>query len=524
MRKERVLLIEDNDNDARFVLEGLQQRPSQYSCTRVVELKEAFAYIASHEVDVALLDLTLPDAFGLATFEKFAEANPRLPVVILTGVEDEQLALNAVRAGAQDYICKSDLNYALLFRSIQYAIERKQIYEFARLTLGQLQETMTALNLSAKASNTGLWFVDLDTHKVTWNEQTTSLFGLRTRRNPHKLNEVYELIHKDDVAHVAEVVEGAMAKHEEWEVEFRAIWEDETEHRLICHGKTFFDENNQPTRMAGTCRDISKQRQEEAVTRRLALLEQREDFTATLTHDLKNPLIGTNQILELMLNNTLGSINSQQADLLAQIKNSNTHLLNLIQNLTEVYRFEHQTSTYFKHMIDIIPIINSCITEIGILAKSKNVSVSIETPHKEWIINADGLAFRRVIQNLLDNAIKFSSDGGTVTVRLCGNAHMTVIEVQDYGFGISPKDQPNLFQRFVQGRTGRKHSTGTGLGLYLCKQIIEAHNGEISCESVLGVGTTFKIVLPTIEDSLQKQFGPPDHETRSMHSTQPMNN
>ncbi|MBS1954845.1 MAG: response regulator [Cyanobacteria bacterium SZAS-4] len=497
MRKERVLLIEDNDADALYVLDGLKRGAPQFSCVRVQRLREALDHMMTNEVDVAILDLSLPDGNGLPNFEEIMRVNPKLPVIILTGTEDEELALNAVRAGAQDYICKKDLNHQLLLRSLRYAIERKQIYEFLRITLGQLQEAMVSLNLSAKASNTGLWFLDLVGDNVTWNEQMTSLYGLSSGDAPKHLKEVLSLVHKDDVERVEQAVQTALQTKDEWVTNFRVTWSDGSEHELSCHGKTLFDESGTPTRMAGTCRDVSQEKLEEETNKRLALLEQREDFTATLTHDLKNPLIGTNQILELMLNNTLGNINSQQADLLAKIKDSNTHLLSLIQNLTEVYRHEHQVASYEKVRIDIVPLINATVEGISRQAQHRDISIEAEFAEPEWILKVDPLAFGRVMQNLLDNAVKFSKDSGTVTVRLYARGTETYIEVEDKGLGICPSEQGNLFTRFGQGRRSQKTGTGSGLGLYLCKQIVDAHAGELMCKSQEGHGSTFRLIFPS---------------------------
>ncbi|HEY9731848.1 MAG TPA: ATP-binding protein [Drouetiella sp.] len=497
MKKDRVLLIEDNDADALYVIDSLEKKASQYSCVRVQKLSEAIDHMRQNEVDVAILDLSLPDGKGLLNFLEVMKADPMLPVVIITETEDEEVAIKAVRAGAQDFICKKDLSHQLLLRSLRYAIERKQIYEFLRITLSQLQDAMTSLNLSSKASNTGLWFLDLLTDTVTWNEQMGALYGLSKEKIPKTLNDVLELVHVEDSNRVQSTVQSALEKREEWQTNFRVIWEDGSEHELSCHGKTFFDDHGRPTRMAGTCRDISQDRLEEEETKkRMTLLKQREDFTATLTHDLKNPLIGTNQIIEVMLKDCLRSKNSQHAELLAKIKDSNSQLLSLIQNLTEVYRCEHQAANYDRKRVDIIPLINQCTEKIAKQAEFRKIKLETHYSLKSWNLDVDPIALGRVMQNLLDNAIKFSDENSIVKVRMLVENDQTLIEVEDSGVGICPSEQATLFKRFGQGRHGQKIGTGSGLGLYLCKQIIDAHNGEIFCRSQENAGSTFRVVLP----------------------------
>jgi signal transduction histidine kinase len=111
-------------------------------------------------------------------------------------------------------------------------------------------------------------------------------------------------------------------------------------------------------------------------------------------------------------------------------------------------------------------------------------------------LKVDTKAIRRMLQNLLDNALKFTPRGGAISLKLQNLEEKIVVEIGDTGPGISTEEQKLLFQRFSQGKTGRKYTPGTGLGLYLCKQIVDAHQGEIICISVEGSGTTFRVCLP----------------------------
>lgn len=122
----KVLLIEDNDADARFISEMFKeiQKP-EYEIARVSKLNDGFKYLEDHPIDILLLDLSLPDSIGLETFEKAHSQDPKLPIVILSGLNDEEVAIRAVRHGAQDYLMKGDVNNRLLSRAINYAIERK---------------------------------------------------------------------------------------------------------------------------------------------------------------------------------------------------------------------------------------------------------------------------------------------------------------------------------------------------------------------------------------------------------------
>lgn len=359
--KVRVLLVEDNLPDARYVEELLPT--NKYALVRVDALAAAYSCFSECEFDVILLDLSLPDGQGIETFLSMTGKAPNVPIVILTGLDDEEVAIAAVRLGAQDYVQKREINQHTLCRSIQYAIERRQALENAK---------------------------------------------------------------------------------------------------------------------------------------RLSVLEHREEFMATLTHDLKNPLLGANYLLEVLAEETRGKIAPEQTNILLQLRDSNKLLLSMIQNLIEVYRFEKDVSTIVPENTDLLNIACACLTDVAPIAQNRRIVLKSEIPKQIKNILADANAIRRVLQNLLDNALKFTPTGGEVTLKLQASNGFVVVEIIDTGPGISTEDQKKLFQRFVQGRAGKKYTPGTGLGLYLCKQIVDAHRGEIACISSEGAGTTFRVSLPVV--------------------------
>lgn len=131
------------------------------------------------------------------------------------------------------------------------------------------------------------------------------------------------------------------------------------------------------------------------------------------------------------------------------------------------------------------------------MARSNRIALQIKVAEELPIVHGDPMAIQRLLTNLLHNAIKFSKPGGEVILMVNGNADQVVVSVSDNGTGISPRDQEYLFRRFGQGRSKYyKQGAGTGIGLYLCKKIAEAHNGSIDCMSRLGEGTTFEVKLP----------------------------
>lgn len=228
-------------------------------------------------------------------------------------------------------------------------------------------------------------------------------------------------------------------------------------------------------------------------TDRVLLQQQREDFVATLTHDLKTPVLATNRAVKFFLEGDFGNISAEQKEVLETILTSNTSLYSLVQTLLEVYRFDSGVKQLILTHCNIAGIITQLVTEIMPLAQHKGVELKATLPADAVDVKCDEEEMRRVLQNLIDNSLKFTPAGGTITVSMEQRDKTTKITVTDTGRGVPEENKPKLFQRFWQaGSTGRYYAS-TGLGLYLCRRIMEAHDGRIWCESKVGEGSSFFI-------------------------------
>lgn len=218
---------------------------------------------------------------------------------------------------------------------------------------------------------------------------------------------------------------------------------------------------------------------------------QREDFVAALTHDLKNPLIGCSRILELIINGEL--ILKQHPGVLKQILESNKTMLRMIWNLLDVYRHDSGYLVPAKECVDVTVLLQHCLGDFTFNINQKNLDLLVDIPDDLPPINTDGLLLRRVLSNLLDNGTKFAPEGGQLSVSAtCDSKHLR-ISVQNSGPTLTARQQEHLFERFWQGR---QHEIGTGLGLFLSKQIMEVLGGGIGCVSTENGGTTFTVTMP----------------------------
>ena len=225
-------------------------------------------------------------------------------------------------------------------------------------------------------------------------------------------------------------------------------------------------------------------------------IDQRENFVSCLTHDLRTPLVAANRMLNLIEGEAFGDVSKEQKEAIANIVNSNQNLLEMLNKLLETHHYELGQKILSFIPVDLEQLIFEVITELKPLTEEK--AIELETNISPVpTVKGDRLELRRVLTNIIGNAIKFT-DRGRIEVFLSEYGNKVRIRVKDSGIGISPEEQQIVFQRFHQGNHRR---SGKGLGLYLCQQIIHAHDGTIAIESEVGKGSTFIIDLPKAVDS-----------------------
>lgn len=230
---------------------------------------------------------------------------------------------------------------------------------------------------------------------------------------------------------------------------------------------------------------------EHSIEKQVYERQQKNNFVATLVHDLKNPLLGNNRILDLLNKRNLPE--QDRTEITRALKLSNDRMLTLVNNMLDVYRNDAGLIKAVIGEFAIWDLVEACITELGPLAMSRQTEIKNNT-QTNLKIKADNHLLSRVMLNILDNAIKFNR-GEAIEVFSEVRENTAVISVQDHGPGIAEEQIATVFQRFSGGSTN-KYRGGTGLGLYLCRQLIDLMKGTISCESEEGKGSVFKLCLP----------------------------
>jgi signal transduction histidine kinase len=223
-----------------------------------------------------------------------------------------------------------------------------------------------------------------------------------------------------------------------------------------------------------------------SIDERDEIARQREDFVSRLTHDLRTPLVAADRMLMLFGQGALGNLSAQMEEIITIMARSNTNLLAMVNTLLEVYRFEAGRKTLRSLLEEIAG-------ELTPLAQAKSLCIKLDFIEElSSTMIGDRLELHRLFTNLIGNAIKFT-DIGSITIRLTFQTEIVTIEIADTGSGIPPQEQATLFERF---RQGSHKSSGSGLGLYLSRRIVEAHEGTIRVNSEFGKGSIFIVNLP----------------------------
>jgi two-component system, sensor histidine kinase and response regulator len=239
-----------------------------------------------------------------------------------------------------------------------------------------------------------------------------------------------------------------------------------------------------------------------SIDEREAALQQREDFVSRLTHDLRTPLVAADRMLQLFLQEAFCPLSGDMKDAIAAMVKNNQNLLQMVNTLLEVYRFEAGQKKLALSPFKLPDLAHDVVNELQPLAQEKGLALQLEchaladSAAQGGMLVGDRMEIRRLLTNLVGNAIKFT-DAGSVQVRLRPDSLHSVpwlaIEVQDTGAGIATADQMWIFERF---RHGKDRRAGSGLGLYLARRIVEAHQGMIELQSQMGAGSLFTVHLP----------------------------
>lgn len=464
---------------------------------------EALEYLENNECDLVISDFIMPKMDGIEFLSKAKDLPTQQDTtqILLTGYADKENAIKAINeVGIFKYIEKPWNNNDLII-NIKNALERtslkRQLKEtIVRLKIAneeleeysrnlealvekrtkELYESREKLKAIFENCADGIITFSRDYSITSLNNAASNLFGLDEKNLIGK--NFFEIV----------INEKNQKFQNPFSVDSAIFLRDFSLVNYNTNDKTPIEislakvENEKNSFIVAVLRDVSYQKENERL---------RDDFIATLTHDLRTPLLAAISGLEFILNGTLGDISDKQKELIWAMKKSNEDMLGLTNALLEVYRYEAGKIYLCKTKFCINTLIKECISELETLFQQNNSDVKFDYDKcEELLINADKQEIKRVLLNLLGNAIKHGGENVSVRVATRQEKKDLIVSVEDNGFGLAQEDIEKLFKRFSQGTT-KKRSCSTGLGLYLSRQIIEAHRGKIWVESELNKGSKF---------------------------------
>ena len=220
----------------------------------------------------------------------------------------------------------------------------------------------------------------------------------------------------------------------------------------------------------------------------------KEDFVATLTHDLKVPIIAEANMLEFFLKEKFGELTKNQKEALNTMNASNKELLELVQTVLDTYKVKEGEIDLKLEKVSVSTLLNEIIEEMTPIAQKSNNKINLNVK-KDFNINADYLQFKRIIKNLISNAISYGKPNTAIEIYAKTKNDRAYISVKDYGKGIPKEDIEKIFNKYFSAHK-KFRKIGTGLGLYLSKKLVTAHGGELSVASKEDEWTEFIIELP----------------------------
>ena len=467
----RALLVEDSETAAEIVRRRLGESPwPRFELTHAPSLTAAEPLLGG-PFDVVLLDLGLPECEGLDALS-FVRARCALPIVVLTGQEDGELALRALEAEAQDYLVKRRIDTDTLVRAIRYAMGRHSILARLARALDDARGSEARLRALMSRSSDGIVVVDADGRAVLANPAAEELLGVGQAELVGRTLPSLDLTH-DQSDHT-------LAAPSERVIDVRAVdveWE------------------GRPARLA-LLRDVTGRRQAEELrvqlerSERLAAIGQ---LAAGVAHEINNPLTYVCMSVEALLRRLPSS--PEEAYLRERLHDAQEGLERVVRIVRDLRHFARVEPDPRPQPVSLAHAIEGAL-KLADPHLRHRARVEVELGELPAVRGTEG-RLSQVFLNLLVNAAHAIEEGhvsdNRVLVRARTAGDVVIAEVCDTGRGVAPQHLGRLFEPFF---TTKPDGESTGLGLSICRSIVNAYGGDISAESEVGVGTCIRVRLP----------------------------
>jgi len=514
-----ILLVEDNPGDEDFIREILPETGQvSFAIECVPRLSEALTRLRSGGIEVILLDLNLPDCKGLDTFRKSRGAVPYIPIIVLTGINDEETAVAAVREGAQDYLIKGQVIGNILVRAIRYALERKNVEKSLRESEEKLKTLfeIVPMGVSVLGAERKFLYVNPALERILDISREGLFRG--DYKNRTYLRPDGTLMPAEEYASIRAIKE----QREVHNVETGIVKENGT---VIWTSVSAVPVAFSDWRVVIVTSDITERKRIEQMVLQSEKMASIGTLAAGVAHEINNPIGYIYSNLKTMEN--YAETLQKHLDTTKQIiieyarKKGDNELLNTFEQLHTNF----QISFYFNDMMSAIreslegvEKVKKIVLDLKDVSRAEkyeikpaNINEAIEkTLNIVWNelkykaevvkdlgqlpdIECDIQRMTQVFINILVNAAQAIEKQGKITIKTYIAHNNVCIQISDTGKGISKSDLSRIFDAFF---TTKEPGQGTGLGLTIALKIIQEHKGTITVSSEVGKGTTFSILLP----------------------------
>ena len=488
METVRILIVDDE----KVIREGVERSLAGkgFVFAKAENGEQGIELIKEHPFDIVLLDLMMPGIDGFGVLAWIKENEPETQVIVITGFATVSKAVSAMKQGAFDFVGKPFTpDYIRIV--VDRAVEKMRLKEETRklrqersLSLEAIQNEQSRLKTVFGCMIEAVLITDPEGVVVHHNPAAIKLLEIQT--DP-VIGKPLGASITDQSA--VQMVTEAMSRGAVVSREFGPGSVSRRYLRAYC--SPVMSEAGVVLGAVTTFQDVSTLKEIDRM---------KSDFVAMVAHELKSPLASIEQMIYALQVDckyeALQSCNKLHNRMTVRTKD----LLRLIDNLLNLSKLESGTVVFNLEPTRGDEIIKEILEVAGPQAESKNITINYLACSEDWLFSVDYDHIRTAFMNIISNAVKYTPDGGTVDVKTMLSGGFINLSFSDSGIGISPEDLPHIFDRFyrVKGKATR-HITGSGLGLSLVKEVVEAHQGYIEVHSQPGVGTTFSLSFPVIE-------------------------
>lgn len=370
---------------------------------------------------------------------------------------------------------------------VAYAMERAQAQR-------ALEENEERLRNAVDAADVGTWRVDLGTGFDTRDGSLNRILGLEAKKTTQPVKDFFSRLHPDDQARADEAWRAALAGADVYDLECRIVRPQGDVRWIRDRGRVVRDRAGAPIYATGAVVDITDRRRAEEALREAD--RRKDEFLATLSHELRNPLAPLMNVLEIMKREEVDAGLPERAR--DVMERQLDHLVRLVDDLLDVSRISRGKIELRRERIELGSVVRDAVETVRPLCEEKDQELDVELPTAPTYVDADPVRLTQAVGNLLNNASKYTARGGRIELTVRAEDGDGVIRVRDDGIGIDAEQLPRIFDMFSQVEDPMRRSRGgLGIGLALVKNLVELHGGEVEARSAgLGRGSEFSVRLP----------------------------